>query len=104
MARRTKTKAIAIKRAPAGSNGTTIKARLKELNVHEATLTQREREVLWFIAQGFSNANVAGALGLYHERMGVPCEELRMAMPISTRGDDDAPGGARTSVLVASTG
>ena len=32
---------------------------------------------------------VAGALGLYHERMGVPCEELRMAMPISTRGDDE---------------
>lgn len=32
---------------------------------------------------------VAGALGLYHERMGVPCEELRMAMPISTRGGDE---------------
>ena len=32
---------------------------------------------------------VAGALGLYHERMGVPCEELRMAMPISTRSDDE---------------
>lgn len=32
---------------------------------------------------------VTGALGLYHERMGVPCEELRMAMPISTRGDDE---------------
>jgi WS/DGAT/MGAT family acyltransferase len=32
---------------------------------------------------------VAGALGLYHERMGAPCPELRMAMPISTRGDDE---------------
>jgi len=32
---------------------------------------------------------VAGALGLYHERMGAPCGELRMAMPISTRGDDE---------------
>ena len=32
---------------------------------------------------------VAGALGLYHERMGAPCNELRMAMPISTRGDDE---------------
>jgi hypothetical protein len=33
---------------------------------------------------------VAGAIGLYHERMGVPCDELRMAMPINTRsGDED---------------
>jgi diacylglycerol O-acyltransferase / wax synthase len=32
---------------------------------------------------------VTGALGLYHERMGVPCDELRMAMPISTRSGDD---------------
>ena len=32
---------------------------------------------------------VTGALGLYHERMGVPVDELRMAMPISTRGDDE---------------
>jgi diacylglycerol O-acyltransferase / wax synthase len=32
---------------------------------------------------------VTGALGLYHERMGAPCDELRMAMPISTRGDDE---------------
>jgi diacylglycerol O-acyltransferase / wax synthase len=32
---------------------------------------------------------VAGAIGLYHERMGVPCEELRMAMPISTRAGDE---------------
>ncbi len=32
---------------------------------------------------------VTGALGLYHERMGVPCDELRMAMPISTRRGDD---------------
>jgi diacylglycerol O-acyltransferase len=32
---------------------------------------------------------VAGAMGLYHERMGVPCGELRMAMPISTRGEGE---------------
>jgi WS/DGAT/MGAT family acyltransferase len=32
---------------------------------------------------------LTGALGLYHERMGQPCEELRMAMPISTRRSDD---------------
>lgn len=32
---------------------------------------------------------VTGALGLYHERMGEPCDELRMAMPISTRTSSD---------------
>ena len=32
---------------------------------------------------------VAGAIGLYHERMGAPCDELRMAMPISTRAGDE---------------
>jgi diacylglycerol O-acyltransferase len=32
---------------------------------------------------------VAGAIGLYHERMGVPCDELRMAMPINTRSGDE---------------
>ena len=32
---------------------------------------------------------ITGALGLYHERMGQPCETLRMAMPISTRANDD---------------
>ena len=30
---------------------------------------------------------VAGALGTYHERMGEPCDELRMAMAVSLRGD-----------------
>jgi diacylglycerol O-acyltransferase / wax synthase len=32
---------------------------------------------------------ITGALGLYHERMGEPCDELRMAMPISTRSSGD---------------
>lgn len=32
---------------------------------------------------------VAGALGMYHARMGQPVHELRMAMPISTRGQAD---------------
>jgi diacylglycerol O-acyltransferase len=30
---------------------------------------------------------VAGALGSYHDRMGEPCDELRMAMPVSLRSD-----------------
>ena len=33
---------------------------------------------------------VAGALGLYHERLGLPIGELRMAMPVSTREHADA--------------
>jgi diacylglycerol O-acyltransferase len=45
---------------------------------------------------------VAGAMGLYHERMGVPCEELRMAMPISTRteGEESANSFTPARVLV----
>lgn len=39
---------------------------------------------------------VAGAVGLYHERMGAPCDELRMAMPISTRGEDEDSANAFT--------
>lgn len=38
---------------------------------------------------------VAGALGIYHERMGVSCDELRMAMPVSLRdGASDAGSNA----------
>ena len=43
---------------------------------------------------------VTGALGLYHERMGVPCDELRMAMPISTRGDDEDSANSFTPARV----
>src|SRR5262249_23604469 len=39
---------------------------------------------------------VAGAIGLYHERMGAPCDELRMAMPISTRSEDEESANAFT--------
>ncbi len=35
---------------------------------------------------------VAGALGLYHDRLGIPVDELRMAMAISTRTGDDHSG------------
>jgi WS/DGAT/MGAT family acyltransferase len=36
---------------------------------------------------------VAGGLGLYHDRLGLPVEELRMAMAVSTReGHGDAAG------------
>lgn len=41
-------------------------------------------------------AGVAGALGRYHERMGAPVEELRMAMPVNLRErGEDATGGNR---------
>jgi diacylglycerol O-acyltransferase len=35
---------------------------------------------------------VTGALGLYHDRLGTPVEELRMAMAVSTRHGDSAEG------------
>ena len=43
---------------------------------------------------------ITGALGLYHERMGVPCDELRMAMPISTRGGDEESANSFTPARV----
>ena len=43
---------------------------------------------------------ITGALGLYHERMGVPCDELRMAMPISTRGSDEESANSFTPARV----
>jgi WS/DGAT/MGAT family acyltransferase len=43
---------------------------------------------------------LTGALGLYHERMGEPCEELRMAMPISTRSSDDDEANSFTPARV----
>jgi WS/DGAT/MGAT family acyltransferase len=38
-------------------------------------------------------AGVTGGLLAYHERMGAPCEALRMAIPVSLRGNA-GPGGA----------
>ncbi len=35
---------------------------------------------------------VTGALGLYHDRLGTPVEDLRMAMAVSTRSGDSAEG------------
>jgi WS/DGAT/MGAT family acyltransferase len=43
---------------------------------------------------------IAGAIGLYHERMGAPCDELRMAMPISTRGEDEESANSFTPTRV----
>jgi len=43
---------------------------------------------------------VTGALGLYHERMGAPIDELRMAMPISTRADDEETANSFTPARV----
>lgn len=37
---------------------------------------------------------VAGALGLYHDRMGHPCDELRMGMPVNLRERDAIGTGA----------
>ncbi|MGI8796124.1 MAG: wax ester/triacylglycerol synthase family O-acyltransferase [Acidimicrobiia bacterium] len=46
---------------------------------------------------------VAGALGSYHDRMGEPCDELRMAMPVNLRTDKGEAAGnnfAPSRVLV----
>ncbi|HUF83137.1 MAG TPA: wax ester/triacylglycerol synthase family O-acyltransferase [Acidimicrobiia bacterium] len=46
---------------------------------------------------------VAGALGSYHDRMGEPCDELRMAMPVNLRTDRGEAAGnnfAPSRVLV----
>jgi hypothetical protein len=46
---------------------------------------------------------IAGALGLYHQRLGAPVDELRMAMPVNVRaGSPTSPGNAfvPTRVLV----
>jgi len=41
---------------------------------------------------GFTFLAAAAGIGLYHERRGEPCAELRLATPASTRGSDDAGG------------
>ena len=38
---------------------------------------------------------VCGALRLYHEHLGVPVDDLPLAIPISRRTDDDPAGGNR---------
>jgi hypothetical protein len=50
----------------------------------------------------FYVTGVAGALGLYHELMGVPVDELRMAMPVNLRdgSSEDANQFAPARVLV----
>jgi WS/DGAT/MGAT family acyltransferase len=37
-------------------------------------------------------AAVAHGLGRFHDRLGAPCDLLRMGMPVSVRSDDDAAG------------
>ncbi len=40
-------------------------------------------------------AGLCGALGRYHQALGVPIATLPMAVPVSLRGDSDAAGGNR---------
>ncbi|HEV7862326.1 MAG TPA: wax ester/triacylglycerol synthase domain-containing protein [Acidimicrobiia bacterium] len=40
-------------------------------------------------------AGVTGGLLTYHERMGAPCDALRMAIPVSLRGNAGPPPGGR---------
>ncbi len=42
-------------------------------------------------------SGIAGGLGLYHERMGVPVDELRLAMPVSMREKSEGVSGNRFS-------
>ena len=43
-------------------------------------------------------AGVTGGLLAYHERMGAPCDALRMAIPVSLRSNAGSPGAAVTPV------
>ncbi|HMS47045.1 MAG: wax ester/triacylglycerol synthase domain-containing protein [Candidatus Microthrix subdominans] len=43
-------------------------------------------------------AAVAGGLARYHDRHGLPVEELRVTMPVSVRASDDAEGGNRITL------
>lgn len=40
----------------------------------------------------FYIAGLGGALGIYHEQMGTPVEDLRLAMPVNLRGKDGGDG------------
>lgn len=44
-------------------------------------------------------AGIAGGLRAYHDSHGVMVGQLRMTMPISQRGDDDADGGNRVTLV-----
>lgn len=44
-------------------------------------------------------AGVAGGLRRYHEKHGVAIDALHLSMPISLRGEDDAPGGNRITLM-----
>ncbi|MDL5154397.1 wax ester/triacylglycerol synthase domain-containing protein [Actinomycetospora termitidis] len=44
-------------------------------------------------------AALLGAFRLYHEAMGAPTDEIRMAIPVSLRADDDDAGGNRIASL-----
>ncbi|MDQ2648229.1 MAG: wax ester/triacylglycerol synthase family O-acyltransferase [Actinomycetota bacterium] len=45
-------------------------------------------------------AAAAGAAGAYHREVGAPVDELRISMPVSTRGDGSAGGNAFTPTRV----
>ena len=44
-------------------------------------------------------AGIAGGLALYHSEHGASIEEVRVTMPISTRTDDDEPGGNHVTLV-----
>jgi diacylglycerol O-acyltransferase / wax synthase len=54
---------------------------------------KRAAEVLGGSVNDLFVTAVAGALGTYHERMGAPCDELRMAMPVNLRAGGEGAAG-----------
>lgn len=44
-------------------------------------------------------AGIAGALGLYHQRLGAPVDELPLSIPVNLRKADDPQGGNRIGAL-----
>ncbi|MEO1064523.1 MAG: wax ester/triacylglycerol synthase family O-acyltransferase [Actinomycetota bacterium] len=72
-----------------------------EFNVVEVPLDELRRAakaVGGTINDGFL-AGVTGGLRRYHERHGAEVGDLRVAMPLSVRTDDDAEGGNHVTVL-----
>ena len=74
---------------------------LRELGVHEvplAPLKEAGRRGGGTLNDSFL-AGVTGGMRIYHELHGCPVEELRVTMPVSIRGDHDAVGGNRITLM-----
>ncbi len=76
----------------------TLARRLGVLEVPMSQLREAAHRCGGALNDGFV-AGVAGGLRRYHERHGVPVEDLHMAMPISLRVEGDDMGGNRITLM-----